>query len=320
MIKKLFIRTEMVFFLLALIFGLTSCDGLSDSGNDGVTDGFGGVDLNIQGSLPQVSSPGRAAAGSVLLSVKDGAGTEIGVLTLTVARLSIYQIELEMDVDEVDTDEEINQELEIEFTGPFIIDLISNSITPELPYIELLPGTYDEIKLKLAKIEGDELDSDGNPLIEPTDPLYGNSIYLEGTYSGDSSAGAVTDMPFFASFAVDEEFELAGADLNSTGFIIDEGVVNSIIVAYRLSRWFHFNNPETNESSTDFDLIVPESDGAGGFQITLDDLKTGDNAAIWEVIKENIKESADFGEDEDGSGDLESDEDDDPESEDDDDY
>ena len=306
--------------LLALLFIFASCDGMSDSGDNGVTDGFGGVTLNIQGSQPIGVFPGRAAAGSVMLSVTNDAGTEIGVLTLTDARLNIYQIELEMDDDEVDTQEELDQELEIEFTGPFVVDLVASSVTPELPYIELLPGTYDEIKLKLAKIEGDELDEEGNPLVDPSDPLYGNSIYLEGTYTGNTSTGDVTDMPFFASFAIDEEFELAGLDVGTLGFVIDEGVVNSIIVAYRLGRWLLFDDPETNSSSTDFDLIVPDSDGAGGFQITLDDLQTGANGDIWEVIKKNIKESADFGEDEDGSGKLESDEDDDPDSEDDDDY
>ena len=44
--------------------------------------------------------------------------------------------------------------------------------------------------------------------------------------------------------------------------------------------------------------------------ILLDENASGDNSTIREIIKDNIEESADYGEDEDGSGELESDDDD----------
>ena len=313
--KKIAAKAVLVLFAVTLLF--FSCDGLSNSEYEiHVTDGYAGIDLTIRGSLPDSSSPGRAESDPVVLSITDTSGTEIGQFTLSDARINIYQIELEQDLDEVDSEEEEDQESEVEYTGPFVTDLLNNTITPSLPYIELLPGTYDEIKLKIARIEGDETDEDGNPLVDSSDALYDNSIVLSGTYTGSTAGGDVTDINLSISFALDEDFELISED----GMVIDEAVVNDIIVAFRLARWFQFDDSETNSDSVEFSSVQTESDGAGGVQITLNDDASGSNADIWEVIRKNIKESADFGEDEDESGELESHEDEDDDSEDDDDF
>lgn len=289
-----------------------SCGGLSDSIN--VTDGYGGVLLSVQGTAPASStvlSTMRAAGDPVTLSVTDNGGTEIGVLTVTDARLVLDEIEFEQDDSEIDSPIEEAQELEIEFEGPFVVDLLKGTVNPPVPYTELLPGTYTEIELKLEKIEADDWADDGVALLELTDPLYGNSIYIEGTYTGTTSAGAATNMPFSLSFNLDEEFETEIGSM-SEGIIIDEGVVNTIIIAFRTTKWFQFDNIETNPDSVDFADLVP----AGGTAIVLDETALTNNAKIWETIKENIKMSADYGEDEDQSGHLESDEDEDPDSED----
>ncbi len=304
--KKTIIRNGFLLFVLLAFF--TSCDGLTGSNDDDVTDGMGGVELAIQGTLPDGASPGRAAVDSVALTVTDSAGASLGTLTLTDARLNIYQIELEQDSDEIDSEEEQEQELEVEYTGPFIIDILADTVTPELPYIELLPGVYDEIKMKLARTETGD--------IAVSDPLYGNSIYLAGSYTGTVSTGSVTNVPVYISIDTDEEFELTGAGDTSEGFIIDEGEVNDIIIETRMVKWFAFNNSETNENALDFGDLTLTSDGSGGYQLVLNSSQTGNNAGIYEVIIDNIEESADYGEDDDGSGHLESDEDDDPDSED----
>uniref|UniRef100_UPI00262D96F3 hypothetical protein n=1 Tax=Oceanispirochaeta sp. TaxID=2035350 RepID=UPI00262D96F3 len=159
------------------------------------------------------------------------------------------------------------------------------------------------LKLKLEKIEQeDEL-----ALLDAGDPLIGNSIYMTGTYTGSTSTVDVIDMPFSFTFALDEEFELMSSASDYSGFIIDEGVINSIIVAFRFDQWFAFNNSETNSDQLiDFTDIVPT-----GSEIILNDTQNGDNVTIREIIKDNIKESADYGEDEDDDGVLESDEDED---------
>ena len=97
----------------------------------------------------------------------------------------------------------------------------------------------------LPGLEADDQDDAGEPLVDETDPLFGNSIYLEGTYTGASSGGPVTDAPFTLSFDLDEEFELSSAGETALGFVIDDGVLNPVIIAFRLARWFKGLNPTT---------------------------------------------------------------------------
>ncbi len=288
-------KTGTGLFLIAMLVFFTGCDGGSGSGN-GVTDGLAGINLNIQGTLPGVAS-GRAAVTAI--DVLDMSGLSEGMVTLSDIRLNIYQVELEMDDDELDSEEEMEQEQEIEYTGPYVVDILNNSVSPEIPYIELLPGSYDEIKLKLAKVESD------HPTVDTEDPLYGNSIYMEGSYTGDTSGGAVTDAPFTLSIALDEEFVFQA---DGEGMRLDEGVINELIIAYRLAIWFRFDNPDTNEGEVLFSEVATELDGS----IVIEE--TGANASLWEVIMENVKASTDFGKDENEDGELEDDEDSDDDS------
>ena len=240
-------------------------------------------------------------------------GVTIGTLTLTDARINLGEVELEQDDDEIDTDDETAQSTEIEFEGPFVVDFVQETVTPALPRIEMLSGTYDNIKLQLDKVEADDLDSAGEPLVADTDPLFGNSIYLAGTYTGTTAGGDVTDTPFSLSFDFDEEFELSALGNTAVGLFVEDGQLNPIIIAFRMAQWFVFDNLETNSDGLiDFGDLVTDA----GPVIVLDETTVGDNATIREIIKNNIEESADYGEDEDGSGELESDEDDDPDGED----
>jgi len=307
----------MVFAALALAL-VVGCANPANGGIPGLTEGYGAVTMQIQGTMA-TSAPAaslvaaRAAGDPIVIDVTDVAGDAVGTLTLTDARVNLGEIELEQADSEIDTEEEGDQSNSIEFGGPYVVDFVNETVTPDLPQIEMLPGTYDNIKLKLDKVEADDEDGSGGQLVPNTDPLFGHSIYFEGTYSGETSGGAVTDVPFTLSFDLDEEFELSATGDTALGFVIEEGQLNPVIVAFRLARWFEFNNQSTNEDGLiDFTALVV---GAGP-SIVLDETATGDNATIREVIKDNIKISADYGEDHDGDGQLEADEDDDPDTED----
>lgn len=248
--------------------------------------------------------------------MKDVNGVVIGTLTLTDARVALKDIELESD-DEID-----GEDLELDFPGPFVVDLIHNTVIPPLDTVIVDSGRYTQIEINLDKIEGDEDDEGGIQLVDPSDPLFGNSIYLEGTYTGATAGDSVTAVPFILSFDFDETFELSGVGDSAVGFIAEEGVVNPIIIAFRLARWFNFSDPETNPDGIDFNLLTVSQDTSGQPIILLDE-DAGDisdaNDEIREVIEENIEESADYGKDKDGDGELGSDEDDDPDEEDEDD-
>ncbi len=291
------------------------------------------ITLSIQGTKPASLAKGWTAwsvqSDSVVLPVKDAAGTQIGTLTINDARLALKEIKLKLAEEELEGQEdslELDQENEsIKYPGPYVVELIHNTVSPPLNTITIPAGVYKEIELKLDKIEGDEDDEDGTPLVDPGDPLFGNSIYIEGSYTGVTAGGEVTDVPFILSFDLDEEFELTGLDSTTSladsavGMTIGDLGVNPIIIAFRMVQWFNFGDPETNDKGLDFSgLVVTEATG-GGPQILLDEDAEGDNKDIRKVIKENIKESADYGKDEDDDGELDSDEDDDPDEEDDDD-
>lgn len=144
------------------------------------------------------------------------------------------------------------------------------------------------------------------------DPLFDHSIYLAGTYPGTIASGRVTDIPFTMTFDLDEKLDL-GAPSGTNGMLVEDGQLKPIIIAFRLAKWFEFNNTETNSGGViDLANLVV----AAGPVITLDETGTGDSATIREIIKANTEESADFGKDNDGSGEFESDEDDDPDTED----
>lgn len=305
---------KLLIISIALIVMFTGCN------MSGIPEGQGRVDLAIQSTAPAGSSasPSRAISSNMEIPVTDSLGTQIGTIKLTEALVALKEIELELAEAEADTLEEIEQNSEIEFEGPYIVNLLTDTITPSLDSVDLLPGNYDEIELDLDSIGGEEEDTDGNQLVDPSHPLFGNSIYLNGSYTGATAGGDVTDIPFTYEYDLDKEFELTGSSDTSEGFFIDEGAVNNIIIAFRLVRWFDFSNSETNSDNYDFSSLVVSTSGSEPF-ILLDKTAEGANKNLREVIEKNIEESADYGEDLDDDGELDSEEDDDPDSEDEDD-
>lgn len=259
--------------------------------------------LNIQGTKPLINGSLSLASidntkallsSSVNLSVVDTEGTEIGTLTLTKALVSLKEIKL-IQGDEDSNSTEVEEDNEsVDFAGPFIVDLLANTVTPTPGDSTILVGVYTQIEVTL----------DGNPA------LNGSSIYLEGTYTGPTASGNATDMPFTLSFELDDEFQLTGDGDNPVGINVSEGVTNPIIIAFRLNKWFRFNDPQTNPENVNFSDVVPTG---GVIQLIINE---GDTDAICEVIVSNIESSGDFGEDINEDGQLSSDEDNDSPSED----
>ena len=267
----------MIFAAVAML--LTACDLFNNPGNQiGLT--TLAVNATLPGAVPLARpAPGSRAVTSIELTVDYPAGTAVGIISLTTVRFVLKEFELEQEGD-VDA--------EFEFEGPYLVDLLAETMTPEPVAVDLPPGTYSQVKFKIDRIEGDEEETVGTPLVAADDPLFGHSMYLAGTYTptGGEAVG------FTYTFDVDAEFELTPAADTSIGFDIMDTVVNDVMIAFRLGRWF--------------DGIDPAAFAAA----------PGDYA---EELKENIKGSADYGKDEDHDGVLESSEDDDPDIEDDDD-
>lgn len=219
------------------------------------------------------------------------AGIEKGSLTLTKAWISLDEIEIEKE--EVEgialTDEEMEQQNEIEFDGPFFINLITNESTPPIPTVDMLPGTYEEIELEIEVAD----EQNGLSIDAPLPELATYSLILEGQYTATSSE----PITFKLTAALDEEIELKADPAQSLE--INADTMNDLIIAFRLRQWFNFTNDGTFSNA-------PVVDG----QLILDS-ENNLQSALLEEILENIKASADFGEDENDDGELGSDEDDD---------
>lgn len=161
----------------------------------------------------------------------------------------------------------------LKWAGPYVYSLIDNSVVPAIPDVTLIDGSYKRIEFKVKP----------NRTLDGTDALLNNAVYLAGTATVNGTA-----TPFTASFRVDEEFKLMG-----TGALkIDPSVTNALTVAFNPATWFLM-----------VDFSAATVDATGTIVITPDS-----NPGIWQLIRENLKRSTKFGEDNDGDGELKADE------------
>jgi len=216
------------------------------------------------------------AVSGIDIPVEYPAGTPVGAINLTTVQLVLKEFELEQAGDTGSS---------FDFNGPYLADLIAGTISPEPAATVLPPGNYTQVKFKIDKVEAGETDESGALLAVPTDPIYGHSIYLGGSFT---PTGGVA-FPFTYTFDVDAEFELTPPGDTSVGMAIVDTAVNNIMIAFRLNRWFDGIDPAAFAASP------------GTFA---------------NVLKDNIKLSADYGKDGNNDGVLESSEDDDPDAED----
>jgi hypothetical protein len=232
------------------------------------------VTLKIRG---ESAAPLQLAANVIDVIGTDG--TTIGTLTLTQARLSLKEIKLKLHASDA-------EERQL-FNGPYVVNLLTNQVLPDPGTIEVPDGTYTDIQLKLAKLEKDEI----GDIVAASDPLIERSIYLTGSYKPEGGTAVSVTM----DFDLDEEFVL-GSSAAFAGVDIVAGQNNPVIIAFRLDRWFDFRGSDTDLSDVQGEIVL---------------IKDADDVAkdVREAIKENVKQSAKFGKDADGDGNLGEDED-----------
>ena len=85
------------------------------------------------------------------------------------------------------------------------------------------------------------------------------------------------------SFDFGESFEIESED----GITLESGTSQAVQLAFKLQEWFDFSNEETNSDGYDFEDITASS-------IILTDDGEDVEDELQDVIKENIKESADM--------------------------
>ena len=218
-------------------------------------------------SLDLTGVTGTQLVGSIDVTGKDG--QIIGSLTLDHAQIALAGLQLKMA-------NEASEPSREKFDGPFVLDLITNSFSPTAKAINVEPGLYNDVVLKLHELEPDTAGG-----INCLPQLLDNSIYMSGTWtplSGES-------VPFSMTQRIGEEFSLAGSTGAIQGVTIIEGE-NPLLVAFDLGKWFDFGNSITSKNVDLTSLSGP---------IVLGVKSEGAAQNIMAVIKNNIKRSGDFG-------------------------
>jgi hypothetical protein len=268
--------------------------------------GNGTVSLSMQGTQPgdlQAAAPARAGSSlrqaqstpSSSIDVKDRNGTSVGSLEITYAKVVVEEVEIKLNPNDPSS--------EIDFQGPFVIDLLNDTITPTPSNIQLPSGSYDEIWLGFNQLTSAGATSIG---LASDDPMVGFTFVVEGTYTGPSASGAQTSIPFRIALNTDRGIDLSGGEANKEGMDILSSRINDVLIAFRMNKWMDFSSSE-NWANVDMENIQLTTG-----EVLLTDASTGNNADGFDYLIRNMLSSADYGIDEDGDGELDSNEDDDP--------
>jgi hypothetical protein len=258
--------------------------------------GCGGEDLaeRLNGDATQATYQVKAVASSTANARLNPRGAiSIGTsgVTLTTARLSVERVDLklpeglscsaagfvaqanvtceeEMEIDDSDGEQEIESKIRLQ--GPFVFDLLTGASTPDLGTLTVPSGIYREVEVDLHEAEAE----DG--LLSAGDPLIGNTLHVEGTYTGVDGSS----QPFSMALDFDEEIEIESPG----GVQVLEGDVEPIATQLDVSMWF-----------AGVDLSACAASGS----VDIDDSESSACDNLEETIKENIKNSFEFEDDDD---------------------
>ncbi|WP_282043164.1 hypothetical protein [Winogradskyella flava] len=191
-----------------------------------------------------------------------------GNIAISEFKLNISEIELEFDDDyedlnddnEYDDDGVVDFDDDIEFLGPFELDILNNTAT--ILSIDLPEGNYEELEF--------EFDKNTNP----NSDLYNKTILVTGTIDGQS-------FEFWHDF--EEDLELDYEDENND-ITVDNGL-SEIIISFNLNDLFN--------TSTGVDLSeATDNNGDGVIEISPTD--SDGNNVLANQIKEAIKDVIDL--------------------------
>ena len=154
--------------------------------------------------------------------------------------------------------------LESEYKGPFIVDLIKGTSTPDFGVAALLPGIIEQIKFNLGPVLAD-----------------GNSIFISFTYLPDG-----TTVPVKVEYSTTDRIKL---EIKKTdGFNFDVANIHPILVTLNLDFLF---------STLDLSMVAVDTDGV----IRIND---NSNADLADLISHNLREGMKTGEDKNGDHEI----------------
>ena len=205
--------------------------------------------------------------GSILLEVK-AVNTASKANALKVANANVVFTDFRISIRDVvfKNDDDPNSNLdtdEIQFRGPYQIDLLdnSNAITQTIGEAFVPDGLYKELRFKFHKDED----------LSATDNLFDKSIYIEGTLDGK---------PFVFWHDTSENLDLG----RSTGVRVQNGVVNFTVqfdISQFLSSLHQIDLSQATDANENGIIEIFPNDQDGNQEIAKD-------------LKDNIKATADL--------------------------
>lgn len=259
MMKKLR-KNWLPVFAAFIGFGMVSCNNSSDT-------------LPTIDSEKRVSIKGSASYGATSTGGRIAASVSIDKFLVNVEKL-------ELKIDEMDERSATDSVyFDPEFDGPFILDLLADTLAVDLAGADIPVGIYDEIEFDLA------------PSSDASSELNGKSVLIEGRVDG---------IPF--QFWTDEKEDFEINFPKNGGDLIVEGTGFVLVINFNLDALFGVNGTVDLSKASD-------GNGDGMIQIYPND-PDGNNILAVKILSEledatEIDEDEDL--DEDGEGNSEDD-------------
>ncbi|MCB0221412.1 MAG: hypothetical protein KDH09_17070 [Chrysiogenetes bacterium] len=262
---------------------LAACGGGSGSATG--VDVVSGVRIQATSSAAATASAKATDPVPAGLAMADQDGT---VFVMDTARASVKDVEIELPegMECEDSEDDIASELltcesvddSFAIKGPFVLDLIAGTSTPDISAVGLPSGTYSHVAVKFEEAEVE----DG--LVPAEDPLAGHTIYLSGTFKFDPNDAGETEKTFEMLLKFSEEAEFA----NVAGATIDSLAADDLILSLDVASWF--SALPITSCITNGDLQVVDN------HLMISDA-TGDCQNLEDTLKEAIKGSAELDDD-----------------------
>ena len=167
---------------------------------------------------------------TTLPTIKKSANVE--GFTFSEALLGIKEIEIKREDESFD-----DGDMEFDFEGSYVVDLLAGTSAPDFGLLEFLPGTYNKFESETAPV------LDG-----------GKSLSIKGTYT--DSGGTVYNFEFSTNAEIEFEFE------SDSGIVLTEGKILEMLVSVNLPLLFEgvdFSKATANLSGI---IVINESSNA----------------------------------------------------------
>jgi hypothetical protein len=202
----------------------------------------GTVEIVLQGSGASLKLLDKS------LAVTDKNGRPAGQITLSSARIVLSDIVVRRDRTDVTARPSL--------AGPFVLDLITNTLAPQPDKLTLPEGTYKDIALNLYQKSG-------------------GSVQLIGTYVNASQRTSTLRITLDAA----DQLSL----MNDSSLIqVTSGTNQQIAVTFKLDQWFNFTGKDADLSN------------ATGQDILIEGNMTGETRKLRDAFLSNVKAAAGF--------------------------